>query len=213
MGNSYDVVRSDLLSLQGQIARAIAEALQVQLTAAERERLFRRYTVNAEAYEQYLRGRTQLTRDTTAGMRAAIGLFEDVLRLDPGYVPAQAGVALGSALLGCCLAPLPEREAWRERAEREAKAALQRDPSLAEAHEALAQVYAAVEFDWDGTIDESRLALALNPNLERPHYYIANAFYHLGLVNLIEPEVQAGLAVNPANTRDASFWRGGAGLG
>jgi serine/threonine-protein kinase len=211
-GNNYDVVRSDLLPLQGQIAQAIAEALQVQLSAAERERLFRRYTVNAEAYEQYLRGRTQLSRDSAAGMRAAIGLFEDVLRLDSGYVPAQAGVALGSALLGCCLAPLPEREAWRQRAEREAKAALQRDPSLAEAHEALSQVYVAVEFDWDGTIEESRMALALNPNLERPHYNIADAFYHLGLVDLIEPEVQAGLTVNPASTRDASLWRGWARL-
>jgi TolB-like protein len=211
-GNRYDVVRSDLLPLQGQIAQAVAAALEVQLSAAERERLFRRYTLNAGAYEQYLRGRAQLIRDTPEGVRAAIGLFEDVLRLDPDYAPAQAGVALASADMRLGLAPLSETPAWGERAEREARAALRRDPQLAEAHEALAAVYRAVEFEWDRTIEEGRLALALNPNLERPHYYIAAAFDHLGLLDLVEPEVLAGLAVNPADTREPSMRRGWAKL-
>jgi TolB-like protein len=211
-GSHYDVVRSDLLPLQGQIAQAVAEALKVQLTAAERERLFRRYTVNAQAYEQYLRGRTLLTRDNPTDMRAAIGVFEDVLKLDPGYVPARAGVAMGSALMRGGLAPVAELRGWAERAEREARAALQRDPSLAEAHEALAAVYRSSEFDWDRTIEEGRLALELNPNLDLPHYYRAAAFHHLGLLDLVEPEVQAGLAVNPANTKEALNSRGWAKL-
>jgi TolB-like protein len=207
-GKGYDVRRSDLLPLQGQIAQAVAEALQVQLTTAERERLFRRYTVNAPAYELYLQGRTLLTRDTPTEVRAAIGVFEDVLKLDPGYVPARAGVALGSALMSGGLAPVSELRGWAERAGREARAALQRDPSLAEAHEALAAVYRTAEADWDRTIEESRLALELNPNLEAPHNYSAAAFGHLGLLDLVEPEVQAGLAVNPANTKEALQSRG-----
>jgi TolB-like protein len=207
-GQRYDVVRSDLLPLQGQIAQAVAEALDLQVSAAERERLFRRYTVNARAYELYLQGRTELTRGTPGSTRAAVGLFEEVLTLDAGYVPAQAGVALGSALMGLGLTPPSEAQQWRERAEREARAALQRDRQLAEAHEALAAVHRAVEFDWESTIEESRRALALNPNLDRPRYFTANAFGHLGLLDLVEPEVQAGIAVNPSNTVGPSFERG-----
>jgi tetratricopeptide (TPR) repeat protein len=164
--------------------------------------------VNAAAYEQYLRGRAQLTHDTPESVRAAVGSFENVLKLDPDYTPAQAGIALGSALMNLGLAPASEARAWGERAEQEARAALQRDPQLAEAHEALAAVYRGVEFEWDRTIEESRLALALNPNLDRPHYFIAAAFHHLGLLGLVEQEVEAGIAVNPANTVDPTNSRG-----
>src|SRR4029453_11668331 len=63
-GEHYDVARSDLLTVQDRIASSIAEALKIQTTAAERERLFRRYTQNAAAWELYLQGRAQLPRYT-----------------------------------------------------------------------------------------------------------------------------------------------------
>jgi TolB-like protein len=211
-GDRYDAVRSDLLPLQDQIAQAVAKALEIQLSAAERNRLIRRYTVNAAAYEQYMRGRTQLTRDTPESVRAAVGSFEDALKLDPDYALAQSGVALGSALMNLGLAPASEVRDWGGRAEREARAALKRDPDLAEAHEALAALYRGVEFEWDATIEESRKALVLDPTLDRPHYFIAAAFDHLCLVDLIEPEVEAGIAANPANIIDPSNMRGWARL-
>ena len=198
-GDHYDVARSDLLTLQDQIAQAVAEALKIQMTAAERERLFRRYTENAAAYERYLEGRVQLSRYTSESVRAAIGTFEETLALDPSYAPARAGVALASATMRLRFAPASEAPAWAERAEREAQAALKLDPQLAEAHEALAAVYRAVEFEWERTLEESRLALALNPNLDQPHLYRAAAFYHLGLLDLVEPELRSAAEMNPVN--------------
>ncbi len=198
-GDHYDVARSDLLTLQDRIAQSVAEALKVQMTAAERERLFRRYTENAAAYERYLEGRAQLSRYTPESVRASIGTFEEALKLDPGYAPARAGVALASAMMRLRFAPGSETRAWSERAEREARAALQLDPQLAEAHEALAAVYRAVEFEWERTLEESRLALALNPNLDQPHLYRAAAFYHLGLLELVEPELRSAAEMNPVN--------------
>ena len=58
-GDHYDVARSNLLTLQDQVAQSVAEALKVQMTAAERERLLRRYTANTAAYELYLKGRAE----------------------------------------------------------------------------------------------------------------------------------------------------------
>jgi len=199
-GDQYDVARSNLLALQDQIAQAVAEALKVQMTAAERERLFRKYTENAAAYERYLKGRAEFHTYTAQSVRASIVAFEEALKLDPDYALARAGVALSSAIMRLRFAPTAEHPMWMERAEREARAALKLDPQLAEAHEALAAVYRAVDFDWDKTLEESGLALALNPNLDQPHLYRAAAFYHLGLLDLIEPALQAAAAgMSPAN--------------
>jgi tetratricopeptide (TPR) repeat protein len=49
---------------------------------------------------------------------------------------------------------------------------------------------------------------ALNPNLDQPHFYRAAAFYHLGLLELVEPEVQAAMDLNPANEVEAHQTRG-----
>jgi TolB-like protein len=210
-GDHYDVSRSDLLTLQDQISQSVADALKIQMTAAERERLFRRYTENAAAYERYLRGRAQFSRYSAESLREAVDTFEEALKLDQNYAPARAGVALASGLLGLRFAPASESRAWNERAEREAKAALQIDPQLAEAHEALAAVYRAVEFEWERALEESRLALALNPHLDQPRLYRAAAFYHLGLLDLVEPELQAAAATlnpDPANQVETLRTRG-----
>ncbi|MCA1562943.1 MAG: protein kinase [Acidobacteria bacterium] len=207
-GDHYDVDRADLLTLQDRIAQSVADALKVQMSARDRERLFRRYTENAAAYELYLEGRAQLPRYTPEALRAAIGAFEGALQLDQGYAPARSGLAMACALMRLRFASESEAPAWGERAEKEARAALVRDPQLAEAHEALAAVYRAVEFDWERTIEESRLALELKPGLDQPHFYRAAAFYHLGLFDLVEQEVRAGLEANPANRLDAPRIRG-----
>ena len=211
-GDHYDVARADLLTVQDRIASSIAEALQIQTTAAERERLFRRYTENAAAYEKYLEGRAQLPRYTPDALRAAIAAFERALAIDPDNAPARAGIALASAIMRLRFAPQSEASMWTERAEREARAALRSDSQLAEAHEALAAVYRAVEFDWERTIEESGLALALNPNLDQPHFYRAAAFYHLGLFDLADAAVRAGFATNPANRLDTARTAGSAAI-
>ncbi len=211
-GDHYDVARADLLTVQDRIASSIAEALKIQTTAAERERLFRRYTENAAAYERYLQGRAQLPRYTPDALRAAIASFEQALAIDSGNAPARAGIALASAMMRLRFAPAAEARSWGDRAEREARTALQSDPQLAEAHEALAAVYRAVEFDWERTIEESRLALALNPGLDQPHFYRAAAFYHLGLFDLVDADVRAGAESNPANRVDLLRTQGQAAI-
>ena len=70
---SYDVLRSALTNLQDTIADEVVGALRLELTEAERARVRRRYTDNAEAYELYLRGRASFVNYTEKSMKAAIG--------------------------------------------------------------------------------------------------------------------------------------------
>jgi TolB-like protein/predicted Ser/Thr protein kinase len=211
-GEEYDLARADLFSLQDGIAERVTAALRVRVTAEEQARLRRRYTENTLAHEAYLKGRAHLARYTKESTLAAVVDFEDALRLDQSYAPAHAGLAMASAQMRIRFSPQTELQSWTDRAEREAGLALKLEPQLAEAHEALAAVYRSVEFDWDRTIEESGRALELNPNLDMPHYYRAAAFYHLGLMDLVKPEVEAALAANPSNLLEAARLRGATAL-
>jgi TolB-like protein len=207
-GDQFDKGRADLLSLQDAVATQIAEALRIKMTAAEQSRVYRRYTDNAAAYELYLLGRSKLARYTKDDTLSAVKAFDDALRLDANYALAHAGLAEASAQMRIRFAPQEEVKVWDERAKQAANRALELDPNLAEAHEALAAVYRNSEFDWEKTIEESDRALQMNANLDQPHYYRAAAFYHLGLLELVEGEVSAGLSINPVNRLEALRPRG-----
>jgi serine/threonine-protein kinase len=211
-GEHFDLPRSDLLGLQETLAESITAALRIEMTRAERARVERRYTENAAAYELYLQGRSQLVPYTESGTHVAISAFEQALQLDPDYALAHAGLAMASARMHLRFGRRDEVAMWRERAESEARLALKLAPELAEAHEALAAVYAQTEFEWERTIEECRKALELNPNLDGPHHQIGRAFYHLGLLDRTEDEVRAGLQVHPSNRVDALRNRGHAAL-
>jgi serine/threonine protein kinase len=211
-GEHYDLARSDLLGLEDTIAEKIAFALRVEISAAERERLYRRYTANPAAYELYLKGRTELPRLTRESTLAAVDAFESALRQDPNYALAHAGLTMSCALMRLRYASEGQVANWEERAHQEAQRALQLDANLAEAHEALAAVYRSAEFDWTRVVEESYRALELNRSLEMPHYYLAVAFYHFGLFDLVEAEVRAGFEINPANRAEALRVRGSTAL-
>jgi len=197
-GESYELPRSDLLALQDSVAHRVVDALRVRLSEAERERLFRRYTANTAAYEAYLRGRSELARHTEAGTRAALRAFWDAVALDSAYALAWAGLGMASAEMHLRFASGTAVKAWRDSAQAQTVRALALDSSLAEVHQSLAAVARKGDFDWDRTILHSRRALELSSSLELPHYYIAGAFYHLGLLDEAEREVRTGVEVNPA---------------
>ena len=197
-GESYELSRADLFALQDSVARRVVDVLPVRLSEAERERLFRRYTANTAAYEAYLRGRGDLARHTETGTRAAIRAFSEALALDSGYALAWAGLGMASAEMHLRFATGPAANAWRDSAQQQTQRALALDSSLAEVHQSLAAVARKSDFDWDRTISEGRRAIELSSSLDLPYYYVAGAFYHLGLLNEAEREVRAGKEVNPA---------------
>ena len=184
-------VRTDeLFSLEDVIAERVVAAMHLRLAAAEQDRLRRRYTSNAAAYGEYLRGRAALVLYTPEGARNAVHAFEAALHNDSGYALARAGLAMAAADMYLRFAPSTEVEQWGVRAEAEARAALTLDPDLAEAHLARAAVARKREFDWNETVSAGRRALALNPNLDQARFFIAGAFYHNGFMQeaLIETE-------------------------
>jgi DNA-binding winged helix-turn-helix (wHTH) protein/TolB-like protein len=189
-GRSVDVDRRNLFSLEDQVATDIVGALALRISRAERARMDRRYTSSSEAYEEYLEGRALLANYSDSNARQAMEHFERALRLDPQYVLAEAGLATASGIFSVRFAYEREALEWGKRAEMHANAALARDPTLAEAHLALASAAGTMfrGFDWPTVIREATEALRLNPNLDVAHSALARALYHLGLLEASETE-------------------------
>ena len=158
---SYDRDMRDVLALQEEVARAIAQAVQVEVRPDERRRLSQGATVHPEAYESYLKGRFYWSMRGRENMRKAARYFERAIAEDPGYAPAYSGLSDtyrqsdqdGLAPSEC----MPKAEAA-------ARKALALDDTLAEAHASLAGVLYRYRWDWDGAEREFRRSLELDPN-------------------------------------------------
>ena len=88
---TYERSLGDILDLQNEVARAIAGEVQAKLTTQEQIRLARSRSVNADAYDAYLKGRYYYNRFTVDGFSKSIEYFEQAIKLDSDYATAYAG--------------------------------------------------------------------------------------------------------------------------
>jgi len=197
---TYDEPRAELLELQDRIAEHVASALKVNLSPPERARLHVRYTQNPAAYDLYLRGRALLVNFTEANMRDAIGFFEQALALDQSYALARAALATSAAWFSVRYAHDTETLAWGQRADLEARRALEQDPSLADAHLAIASAAGTLYggFNWKIVLERTSKALALDPSLDLAHVARMRVFYHLGSFDEAREEARLARALNPS---------------
>jgi serine/threonine protein kinase len=127
-GAQYNRKLADVLALQEEISRDISQNLRLRLTSAERERLTKRYTENAEAYQLYLKGRYYRNKASAEGFKKGAEYFQQAIEKDPGNALAYAGLADCYADLGTFVY-LPSKEVF-PKAKAAALKALEIDDSL-----------------------------------------------------------------------------------
>jgi TolB-like protein/Flp pilus assembly protein TadD len=183
-GNSYKGKLDDIFDIQEQVAQQIVEALKLKLTFSERVSLTKRQTVNAQAYDLYLRGQDYLYRLTKRSVERAIQLFEKAIELDPRYAGAYAAC---SGAYGQMYWLFSRDDRTRERARELSFKALMYDNNLAEAYTAMGMSY----FIW-GKLDEAsasaRKAIELDPE-------DAIAHWTLGRIHFTNGEFEAAHAL------------------
>lgn len=152
----------NILGLQGEIAKAIANQINIQLTPQEETLLTKSRPVNPETYEMYLKGMFHLNKRTQTGIEKGISYLHQAVEKDPTEPLAHVGLAIGYCIIAHT--PKPTADAPR-RAKEAAYKALELDENLAEIHLAFAMI--KIYFDWDkiGAGQSYRRALELNPNL------------------------------------------------
>ena len=170
-GESFQGDLSNVLTLQSQVARAVATKIQVRLTPEESATLSANRPVNPQAYEAYLQGRYLWNKRTPTDLKRAIGSYKEALAIDPTYALAYVGLAECYSLLSVYGEVAP-REAM-PLAKAAAVRALEIEKNVAEAQAVLADI--EWTYDWDAGKAEAgfRQALALSPNYASAHQWYA----------------------------------------
>ncbi len=165
---SFTRSEQDIIALQDDIARAVAQRIAVAIDPSVRARLRNARPVNAEAYEAYLRGITYLTHHSDADLLKSLDYFKQATAIDPTLAVAYAAEAQAYCYLGDYTV-LPDRVVWPQ-AEKAAERAIALDDSIGKAHEARAFALWRYEWNWREADAEFQKALALSPNDSDTHH-------------------------------------------
>lgn len=170
---SYDGTISDILGLQGKVARDVALGIRAELSQKEEALLAGSRAVHPEAYSLYLNGRFFARQLTDQGQRKAIQYFRESLQIDAGYAAAYAGLAECFIELAYFFGMEPKK-AFAE-AEPAAVTAVQLDDTLAEGHAVLSLLRLLNDWNWDAADRESQRAIELAPG--DPYVYWKRGVY------------------------------------
>ena len=168
----FDEEAADVLQLEDSISEQVAEALVPQLTGGERQRLQRRGTDRADAYEEYMRGRYHWNTFSEEGFARALVHYSRAVALDPDYSLAYAGIADYYNVIGVyAILPFSETSAAALEAARKAVAL---DPARAEGWAALGFATLTHDFNWEEAERHLRRAHELNPNYVTGRLWLSN---------------------------------------
>jgi TolB-like protein/tetratricopeptide (TPR) repeat protein/class 3 adenylate cyclase len=175
---NYDSAGQDVLTLQNDVAKRVAHALEVKLRPNERRQLNEPPTRSQEALDFYLRGRHLLNRRTPESVATARQLFEQSVAADADFALGHTGIAEAYIHLGKIGAISGDEAAAKARPEVTRAIAL--DGRLADGY-----VFRGIllnDFDWDWPAAEAdyRKAVALDPNNAAAHHWFARHQAQLG---------------------------------
>jgi serine/threonine protein kinase/tetratricopeptide (TPR) repeat protein len=172
-GETYKGKLEDVFDIQEKVSKEIVDALMLKLSPVEKVELSKRPTLNAEAFDCYLRGRNFLSNRTKSNLDFAILLFQKAVELDSRFAGAFAG--LGEAY-GTMYRDFDRQESWLDKALDVSLKALMYDPSLSEAYASLGLAYFGKN-SLDEALTASKKAVELDPNNINA-YWILSRIYH-----------------------------------
>jgi serine/threonine protein kinase/tetratricopeptide (TPR) repeat protein len=188
---NYERNMSDMLELETEVARAIAQEIRVQITAEEGGRMVGG-AVDPAAQEEYLLGTYSRWKLKAADLKQAVHHFERAIQIQPDFASAYAGLSGAWAEIATRDSVAPGRAAARK--------ALELDPNLSEAHSALARMSMSYDWDWETAEQGFKRALELNPNsLEYCQCY-ADLLAGMGRFPEAIAILERGITLNPLSS-------------
>jgi serine/threonine-protein kinase len=193
----YDRDMTSILTLQGEIARAIAAEIQIALTPEEQVLLAATRAIDPAAHEAYLRGTFHLQQFTPQDFELALQYFQTAVEIDPDYALAHTGVArvwLYRNQFGLVApsAAIPQAQAAL-------RTALELDDSLAEAQLVDASIAAWYEWNWEAAEVAFKRAIELNPSYAEARAFYSHFLAFLGRAGESTAQIEMALTLDPLN--------------
>lgn len=173
----YDGSLEDIFALQDEITAKIVSGLAVNLTAVERKRTEHKFTSNVDAYDLFLRGRTEIYRFTETDNAEAKRNFERAIELDPNFAAAYAYLSFAHMVGWQYLWPGHGDDL--DLALEFAQKALALDDALGMAHTRLGWIH-LFRGEHDKAIASSERGVALDPNDAESYAYFAEVLNYSG---------------------------------
>lgn len=203
-GENYDRGSMAIFEVQDEIAKKISTTLRLKLTGDEEQRLTRRYTENADAYQAYLKGRYCWSKYTKEGLEHAVGYFRQALDFDPTYALAYAG-AVDCYLRLATNYIRPAEELLKTEAITLVPE-LEEGPPPADASQGVVSIRA--EWDRKATERESKRAAELKSHYPAAHQWYAAYLYSMRLYDDSRRELKAGIDSVTGQEASATFASG-----
>jgi tetratricopeptide (TPR) repeat protein len=193
----YDYPVKDILNIEDDVAKAVAQEVRLHLTSQQQAELGRPHPVNPDAFDAYLQGFFFFEKNTDKDTDMAAKYFERATQLDPSYALAWAGlsrVRKWQAVRGL----LSKEEGYRVSREAVEKA-LALDPNLAEAHVQMGRIKQQVDFDWAGADASFQRAVESEPGSPESVRFAASSAAILGRFDEALPLNRRAVALDPLN--------------
>ncbi len=194
---SYDGDLANVFSLYRDLAGAIAKEIEIALAPPQAQTRADRRKLDPAAYENYMRGRVHQERFTPEDLEHAVQYYQAALEAAPDYAPAHAGIALvwGSRIVLGLTPPLVGGPEWKASALR----AVELDPDLAEAHQALASWHMAVDWDWKLAEAAFERSIELDPNDPQTRTFYSHFLAAMTRHDEATAQIERALELDPFN--------------
>jgi serine/threonine-protein kinase len=195
-GDTFDRQLTDIFEVQSEVAQQITGALSVALSPEEKQRVEKKATQDADAYNLYLLGRFHSNKWSEQDVMKGIECYQAAIARDPGYAVAYAGLADAYELLSIGFSSRPPVE-YLALAKGMALKALEMDDSLAEAHTSLAYARWLGDLDWSGAEREFKRALDLKTSYVMAHEWYAEFLAAQGRFDDAVAEIRKAQQLDP----------------
>jgi serine/threonine-protein kinase len=191
--NSYERPLQRIVSLQHEVALAIAREIEASVSPGAEQHLATAPEVHPEAYKHFLWGLYYRNHETLDAWRESARWLQRSIGVDASFAPAHA-------LLAEVLVLSPDStqvEAGRRAAER----ALALDPTLAGAHVALGLYREMAAWDWTAAEQSFRRAVSLAPGDAAAHHELGLLLMRQRRFEEALPFVQRAMYLDPLSAR------------
>ncbi len=199
-GGRLEHRNDDVLAIEKDLSRALTRALKIDLSGDAADQFARRYGVDPEAHQLYLRSR-QLMVGSSREMNKAMDYLKQATKLDPDFALAHAELARAYVLRA--YHSVMDRETALASARESVQTALAIDGQLAEAHAVSAEIKYLFDWDWEGADRDLRRAIELNPGSDTARLIYADFLVSMGRYDEAIAQAEKAKELDPLSSSAA----------